>query len=389
LVLRPPAARGALAVAGAGLVAAGVAVRGVSGPAFLLAPAVGLPASTLLLARVLAGPRRAGFGRTAAGFAGGGLLFVALAFVYQAAYDLAIPFPNAAVPAAAAVLLAVPGLVGRSAPVPLAAGGAAGRWPVAVPLALLVVPLGLALARSAEVAPAAGPWFRVVDYNVHNGVSPLGEVDPEAIARVIEAQDPDVVILQEVARGWVTNGMMDLGEWLSARLRMPMVFGPAADRQFGNAILSRLPIVERGAGLLGRFGGTMDRGYVWAVVDVAGARVEVIGAHLAHRPEDRATRLRQIGRLLEAWGGRSPAVIAGDMNAEPGSPEIERFLRAGLRSAQELAGAGDLPTFPSTGEPIDHIFATEDLSPSGFARPSSRASDHLPIAVTLAVAPRG
>jgi endonuclease/exonuclease/phosphatase family metal-dependent hydrolase len=229
----------------------------------------------------------------------------------------------------------------------------------------------------------------VVDYNVHNGVDPAGQVDPEAMARVIEAQDPDVVVLQEVARGWVTNGMMDLGEWMSARLGMPYVFGPAADRQFGNAVLSRLPIVEGRAGLLGRFGGTMERGYVWAVVDVAGTRVHVIGTHLAHRPRDRGARLRQIAALLEAWGGRAPAVIAGDLNAEPGSPELERFIREGLRSAQEVAGEGDLPTFPSTGELIDHILATPDLSLSGFARPFSRASDHLPLAVTVSVAPSG
>lgn len=390
LVLHPPAGRGAVAAAAA-VVAAGAAARGLHGPAILAAAAVGLPASALLLSRVLAGPRAAGFGRTAAGFAGGALLFVVLAFVYQAAYDLAIPFPNAAVPPAAALLLAVPGLLAPAAPVPLAAGGAGAvrRWAVAAPLALLLVPLGLALARRTEVAPAAGSSFRVVDYNVHQGVDPLGRVDPEAMARVIEAQDPDVVVLQEVPRGWVTNGMMDLAEWMSARLGMPYVFGPAADRQFGNAIFSRLPIVERRAGRLGRYGGTMDRGYVWAAVEVGGTRVQVIGTHLAHRPRDRGTRLRQIAALLEAWGGRAPAVIAGDLNAEPGSPELERLLRRGLRSAQQVAGAEDLPTFPSTGELIDHILATPDLAFSGFARPFSRASDHLPLAVTVSVGPPG
>ena len=207
LVLRPPAGRGPAAGAAAAVVAAGAAARGLHGPAILAAAAAGVPASAVLLSRVLAGPRRAGFGRTAAGFAGGALLFVVLAFVYQAAYDLPIPFPNAAVPPAAGVLLAVAALLAPTAPVPLATGGVGAdrRWPVAVPLALLLVPLGLAVGRRAEVAPAAGPSFRVVDYNVHNGVDPLGQVDPEAMARVIEAQDPDVVVLQEVARGWVTK----------------------------------------------------------------------------------------------------------------------------------------------------------------------------------------
>ena len=359
------------------------AVRHVEGGIVLPWTVAGLALNAVLLSAALAGGGRAGFGRTALGAAGGSVLFVVLAFVYQAAYDLPIPFPNALVPPAAAALLALAALVGGARPRGLPAPRAG--WLAALPLALLAVPAAIAAARASEVAPAAGPSFRVVSYNLHNGVTTVGQVDPEAMARVIEAQDPDVVILQEVARGWVTNGMMDLGEWMSARLGMPMRFGPAADRQFGNAILSRLPLDATGSGLLGRFGGTMDRGYVWAAVEVGGERVTVIGTHLAHRERDAPTRLRQIDGLLTAWGGAARTVLAGDMNALPASREVARFLDAGFVSVQDVLGLGELPTSWRDGTRIDYIFATPDLVLSRFARPFSRASDHLPLAVTVSV----
>lgn len=224
-------------------------------------------------------------------------------------------------------------------------------------------------------------------YNLHLGVRPGGQLDPEAMARVIEEQHPDVVVLQEVGRGWVVSSMMDLAEWLSARLGLPYVYAPAADDQFGNAILSRLPVLDGRAVPLPQAGGTMVRSSVWAVVDLGGGeRLTVIGTHLHDRPEDVATRLAQVAVLLERWGGAPRTVLAGDFNAEPDSPEIARVREAGLVSAQEAAGT-DLPTWPSWDpvEHIDYVFATRDLAFSAPVRPERTASDHLPLAVTVSL----
>lgn len=369
-------------VLGAGvlLVAAGALLRAIDGPLVGLAVvAGGALAATLLFVGLSSGRGSAAAWRTSAGFAGGIVVFLGLAFAYQVHYDIPLPFPNGLLPPAAALILAVPVLVPLRAPEPRSLSWS---W-AAIPIALLVVPLVLAIARDERLAPANGS-LRLVDYNVHMAVNTEGQVDPEAIARVIEAEDPDVVVLQEVARGWVTNGMMDVAEWMSARLGMPYVYAPAADGQFGNAILSRLPILEQSSGRLGRFEGTMDRGYVWTVIDVGGGRsVSVIGTHLQHREQDTPTRLRQIGVLLDAWGGRDRTVIAGDMNDFPGSEEVARFVGTGFVSAQDDAGEGELPTSWQDGTRIDYVFATSDLALSGFARPFSRASDHLPLAVTV------
>jgi endonuclease/exonuclease/phosphatase family metal-dependent hydrolase len=168
------------------------------------------------------------------------------------------------------------------------------------------------------------------------------------------------------------------------------VDGPAADGQFGNVILSRLPLSGSETGLLGRFEGNMDRGWVRVEVELGPsghegeARLVVIGTHLQHREQDAATRLAQIDVLLrDAWRGDTATVIAGDMNAEPDSEEFATFAEAGFASAQDAAGRGDLPTSWRDGTRVDYVFATPDLLLSGFARPYSEASDHLPLAVTV------
>lgn len=78
-------------------------------------------------------------------------------------------------------------------------------------------------------------------YNLHNGFNTDGNLDMEALARVIEENHPDIVALQEISKGWLITGRLDMLTWLSQRLSMPYVSGPTADPLWGNAILSPIP----------------------------------------------------------------------------------------------------------------------------------------------------
>jgi endonuclease/exonuclease/phosphatase family metal-dependent hydrolase len=256
-------------------------------------------------------------------------------------------------------------------------------------VALLVVPIGLWLARpSPGIDRTPRSSIRIVSYNLHLAVSTEGQVDPAAIARVIEREEPQAIVLQEVGRGWAIGGMTDLAEWLAWRLEMPYAYRHAADRQFGNAILTRLPLVGIEGGSLPFGRGPQSRS--WLRVRVApedGPEIDLIGTHLQHQ-EHTDTRLRQIEALLEAWGGSRPAVIAGDMNAQPGDPELRRFADAGLVSAQDEIGdpsrsTAAIPRFP--GDRIDYVFGA-GVTFEAFRIPLSFGSDHLPLAVTVSPA---
>ena len=386
---RVPLGRGAVGVAGLALVVDGVLLRAVEGPAIALVVFVGTPLTVglLFLGLARAGDAIPSLVRTALAIAGAGVVFLLLAFAYQVHYDIPLPVSNAWLAPLAALLLAAPACV--RAPAELR--GPPSGWRLALaPLLLLLVPLVTTLTREPGSAGGARAGVRVLDYNLHMAVNLDGQVDPETLARTIEEQDPDVVVLQEVARGWVTNGTTDLAEWMSARLGMPYTYGPAADEQFGNVILTSLQVSSSETGLLGRFEGTMNRG--WVRVDLSlgplghegETALTVIGTHLQHREQDTETRLQQIEVLLrDAWRGDGASVIAGDMNAYPDSEEIAMFTAAGFVSAQDEAGMGDLPTSWPDGTRIDYVFTTPDLGRSDFARPYSEASDHLPLAVTV------
>jgi endonuclease/exonuclease/phosphatase family metal-dependent hydrolase len=375
--------------AGGALVVLAALLNEAEGPPAVAVYLTAHPLAAVALATALARDGRPGVWRGGMGMGLASVGFLTLTLLFYLHYDVPLPLPNVALAPIAAALLAWAGL--RAAPpTPFSRRS---RAAVALPLALMVVvPAALLLPYPYRPAPLdvipGPPSFRVVDYNVHTTVSTRGQVDPEAVARVIEAQRPEVVVLQEVSRGWAVAGAIDTAEWLSARLGLPYVFVEAADKGFGNAILSRFPILQTDQGFLPKGAGPMDRAWIRALLDLGDGRtVTVIGTHLHHQhggPEDDRSRLRQIGTLLGAWGGASRTIIAGDMNSTPESEEFARFEAAGL----ETAGDPTIPTYPSTDprDRIDYIFATPDLELGDVVFPQSTASDHLAVAATVTFA---
>ena len=167
---------------------------------------------------------------------------------------------------------------------------------------LVLAAIGLvALSTPSVPARAAGDTLTLVDWNLHYGVSPLTGVDLEAIASTIEAQHPDVVTLQEVERGWILGGGADMATWLSRRLGMTIHFAPAADRQFGNAVLSRSGLTDVAIHQLPYGDGPQKRSALATTLTTAsGQTIRVTSVHLQHRASNTPTRLEQLKALASA-----------------------------------------------------------------------------------------
>ena len=148
----------------------------------------------------------------------------------------------------------------------------------------------------------------VMSWNLHYGVSSAGSVDLETTARTIEAQNPDAVLLQEVSRGWVLGGGVDMATWMSDRLGRQFVFAPAADRRFGNVIMSRADPRDVTIHPLPYGDGPQNRSAVSARVLVGTQLISVTSVHLQNRDANTPTRLLQIQSLLADLG---PADTAG------------------------------------------------------------------------------
>jgi endonuclease/exonuclease/phosphatase family metal-dependent hydrolase len=232
---------------------------------------------------------------------------------------------------------------------------------------------------------------RVLSYNLHFGFDVRGWSDLEGVARAIEDSGAEVVGLQEVSRGWYVNGATDMVAWLQRRLRMPYArFAGASDALWGNAVLSRYPIVAGEVVPLSREGVPLRRNALRVELDLGGGRrLGVVVTHLHHveGPDGARVRLAQVPRLLALVAGRPATVLMGDLNAEPGSAETGLLKAAGLTDAFLAAGGGpaDELTWPA-GRPdrrIDYIWLSGDLAAAGFVATTSTASDHRGIAVMV------
>ncbi len=246
--------------------------------------------------------------------------------------------------------------------------------------------------------PGDGPdrSVRVVTFNIHHGAGLDGLVDLERIARVVEAGEPDVVGLQEVDRHFGERSQfVDQATWLAERLGMHVVFGANLDfapltpgaprRQYGTALLTPLKIRESANTLLPRPAGGEQRGLLEALVKVRGTPVRVFTTHLQN--DSQVERLAQV----EAIRGRLAAVdesvvLLGDLNATPASPEIGAITEE-LADAWATAGEGDGFTYDAATPHarIDYVLSSPDIVARTAAVVATDASDHLPVAVDLAL----
>jgi len=225
-----------------------------------------------------------------------------------------------------------------------------------------------------------------MSYNLHVGFNTEGDLSIEALAQVIEDSQADIVALQEVSRGWLVGGRLDMLTWLSQRLDMPYIFGPTVDPIWGNAILSRYPIVEYQHYQLPPRNLFLLRGFTTAVIEIGDSdNLQVIATHFHHVEEDSDIRQLQSPVIIESWHGASTTIVLGDFNAEPNTPEIQMFKQAGL--VDTLAGMEPPPiyTFNSVNpyQRIDYIWISPDLSVKDARVPSSQASDHLPVVAII------
>ena len=308
-------------------------------------------------------------------FAVGTALFVGAAFAYQIDVDVPLPVPRGSWPVAAAALLAIGSLrPHRARPTSLA--------PALVPMAGAIAVAALLLDFGGEPQPATPTGtYRLLDWNIHTAVDGDGQVVLGEVADLIESQDPDIVVLQEVGRGWPIAGQADDLEWLARRLDMSYVWAPAADGQFGNAILSRYPLTLDRIVRLPYGEGPQERTAVGVTMGTD-PPLFVVGAHLQHgdRP---STREEQLLSIMATWGRREAWVLAGDLNMQPDEPQTALLSCCGLASVQDLIGDPDASTARDPvhlSDRVDWIWVTPaSLEVTNFAILPSGASDHLPL----------
>ena len=226
--------------------------------------------------------------------------------------------------------------------------------------------------------------MRVATYNVHSCIGADGRHDPERVATVITELNADIVALQEFTypasvaletRSPVTLTTLD---------SYTCALGPTRQNVtqcFGNALFTRHPSVE-----VHRIDLSMEkrepRGALAATVDVSGALVHVLAAHLGLRVRERQFQIRQILKYLDSVKN-TLFVVLGDFNDWlPGRSVVHVLDR---RLGQQPRPASFPVSWPVVALDRVWVHPTRALRRVfTHATPTARlASDHFPVVADI------
>lgn len=267
------------------------------------------------------------------------------------------------------------------------------------------------LARAEEVQEPL--TLKVMTYNIQIGATTnnpgwdVKKFNLDALAEVIKQQDPDIVALQEVDRFRARSGKVDQVAYLAEKLGMYWAYSPSyydyeipeGRGMYGNAILSKYPIVSNYPHTLWRRGELQPGEYDWVIekrsiletkIDVNGRLINVFSTHLSTTADQRIKQTEDIKALLSLV--RGPKIIMGDFNAQPQDPEMQVLYKKRYRDVMELAPVkseqrATWPNGTKSTEAIDYILLSREweAKEAHVIIEESGASDHNPIVAIISL----
>jgi endonuclease/exonuclease/phosphatase family metal-dependent hydrolase len=240
------------------------------------------------------------------------------------------------------------------------------------------------------VTHPARPTLRVATYNIHRCRGLDGRTRPQRIAAVLRTIDADVVALQEVVGAGPRGG--GHAEELGAMLGMGWVMAPARElrgHQFGNAVLSRFPILHHS-----------EHDLSWKTceprrmqrVDIAvhACTLHLYNVHLGTAILERRHQARRLASMVSDRHIAGPKLVLGDFN-EWMRGLATKMLSERLNSVDLRDHLRRRRTYPGLFPilHLDHIYYAGRVEIVGIELPRTRlslvASDHLPLVADVRI----
>jgi endonuclease/exonuclease/phosphatase family metal-dependent hydrolase len=225
--------------------------------------------------------------------------------------------------------------------------------------------------------------LRMGTYNVHGHKGTDGKIVADRTLGVVRQLQADCVALQEFVNASAPTGEALLEHW-ARTLGMHGAYAAAFERggeEFGNALLTRWPILEQHAHDVS-LRGYRRRVVLEALVAVDGVKLQLMSLHLGVSPRERALQAQQLFELCSATRADFHLLL-GDFNEWSQFSAVSRRLRAHFDVTRRVA------TFPSRAPVVglDRVW----VHPRGRLHetrvetsPAARlASDHLPLVATV------
>jgi len=230
--------------------------------------------------------------------------------------------------------------------------------------------------------------LRFLTYNVHGCVGRSGRYDADAICRVIEASDADVVALQEVVddrrqRVRFLETLRDAGYQTvhhAQTLEKP-------EGAYGIALLSRIPPTEVQEIELG---GREPRKALRFHIEHPAGSLDVCCTHFGLAGAERWKQIEKLSNILATADDRhrdALQVLMGDLNEWRPMTRLMRTLR------QHFSEISTIPTFPSRRPllALDRVAIRGHYQSTVFQRidsaPAANASDHRPLLAMVQLNP--
>jgi endonuclease/exonuclease/phosphatase family metal-dependent hydrolase len=247
---------------------------------------------------------------------------------------------------------------------------------------------------------ALPPELRVVTYNIHHGEGTDNKFDLSRIAKVVMAEKPHIVALQEVDQKTKRASGVDQPAEFAKLMNMQVYFGHNIDYDgggYGTAVLTKLPVRSAESVKLKSFYESTpqhaeQRGVqVLELGDKNDPPLWFLCTHLDYRPKDdeRMDSAHTINDLVEKHGNE-PAIIAGDFNATPDSAPVQEFAKSWKIAGEDSADAAQpkILTFPADkpNRRIDYVMcrpAKDWQVVETRVIDEPMASDHRPVLTVL------
>lgn len=254
------------------------------------------------------------------------------------------------------------------------------------------------------VGPQAGAsekMVKVVTLNLYHDKAEW----PKRRAQIVEKLKqlrPDVIALQEVLQH---ETLANQAEWLATQLDYLWHFvstDPVGNpRRYGNAILTRHPILRRGQKSLQPLDDARTAAFVR--IDLDGRPLNVYATHLHWTDQGGAIRSHQVADLMgyiDETSENIPSLVAGDFNSTADSSELtalrERFvdIYGNRHPDADTVSSSTLNLKYFAPKRIDHVFFQRDaFAPVSatilFDHPDAQgiwASDHFGLFAELRLA---
>lgn len=177
-----------------------------------------------------------------------------------------------------------------------------------------------------------GESFSVATFNIHRGKGMDGKRDINRTAEVLD--DLDFVGLNEVG-GVTLTRQYNQAKILGDKLEMPWLFAPTerlwGHDDFGNAVLSKLPVVSWQRIPIKSKSGLAKRNVVLVKVAHPNGTINFLVTHVANKTDD-PEQLRVIAELFMSLD--EPAILMGDFNHTFNTPAMQELTsRPGVKSA--------------------------------------------------------